>query len=786
MKKFFLFIFLLLLPYSVIAQIPNGSILWLKAENGVTQIGRKVQQWMDQSNGKLLATQLIPENQPELIDDGINHLPVIRFNGINSYLNGPATYPVHADYTVSIILSINNFSLTNSILAGATHEIYLNGGKNPIVMHGDFSAQSFSSIPITDQPTIITLVFRQSSQFASFYINGQFADSSYIGTNNDSTIYIGSIRNYSLMSGDLAEIIFYNKILSMQEQSQLENYLSTKYAIPISYKKDSSDSTFTEIPQQLQFLSRDAQDSAIMPISGNIYKAGFDSIYLKVNKNGFKDKYQIKSLQYKFNKAFFSFQPKIHAELSEYKIEVGIKSKMLDTIIAIRDSIVCGDAILIDGQSNAINNNLNYTNEFFRTFGRNFSQNYGDTLWAIASTSVNFGGGTEVGSWGLRIQELIKDTYHIPTCIINGGVPGTIIEQHLPDPHLHDNHRNIYGSMLYRAKKAKLTTRANVLYWYQGEWNTIKDYNTNFHTLYEAWKSDYPNVKKIYVIQPRMGCSPDSSQILRNLIRTFQDSFINVETVATMGLPGHDGCHFSAEGYLSLGDQLFRLYDRDFHNAFDTIQISSPNIREAFFTDSSHTKIGLVFSPKDTRFNIPKDTIINGVEASILDYFYLNDSSGFLKSIAKSNNTLYLDLIGPTNASFINYLPDKYYNNTSVVYEGPWLTNTRNIGAFSFFHIPIIDSTKSRASIRNNSEQMFMEAYPNPSNGNFTIRIKDELSINKKKKFFLTDLIGRKIELHNFDKDEISIELINLPNGIYIGRLLSDNADKTIKISVHR
>jgi hypothetical protein len=794
LRSFIIFIWIASLfnfGIKLFAQIPHGAIFWLKADAGITSTRGLVSSWKDQSGGSRAALQPLTANQPVLLDSGMNSSPVVHFDGVSSYMNGPSLYPVQSDYSISIVLRINNFSLTNCILAGATHALYLNGGNSPIIMHGNFSSQQFSSIQLTSAPAVVTVIFRQNSMFATMYINGEFADSGFVGPNNDSTSYLGSIRSYSLMGGDLAEIVLYKKILSIAEQTQLENYLGKKYNIPIVPKPQQPDSTFLSLPKHLQFYQRDETDSALVLISGNIYQQGFDSIYTEIVKDGILMQRISAPLIYESGKASFTFQPKIHAELSEYSADIGLKSFTKDTIIAYSDSIVCGDVILINGQSNAINNNLQYTNEFYRTFGRNYSQNYADTLWAISSTAVDFGGGTEVGSWGLRLQELIKDTYHLPTCIINGGVSGTTIEQHLADPHFHDNHRTIYGSMLYRAEKAKLAAKANVLYWYQGEWNTLSNYDSNFHLLYNAWKEDYPAIKKIYLLQTRMGCTAGFSADLRELQRNLQDSFPNLESFATMGLPGHDGCHFASQGYSLLGDMLFNLYARDFHGSHDTLQISSPNIRKAYFTDSIKNTIVLEFSPKETQFDIRGDTNINGVHADIKDYFYLNDTAKVVRTITSSGNKIFLDLKRPSSAFFISYLPDKFYNDTNVTYEGPWLLNTRGLGAFSFYHVPIIDTTKrdtilQQSILKDQVGDLSADVYPNPSNGKFSLRyhLRGQQSIH----ITITDLLGRIIAslTKNYvptDRREDTFELESA-EGVYLCRLQTQNSFETIKVFI--
>jgi hypothetical protein len=742
--RIFFLLFAVILPIEAAqAQTPDiftGSIFWLRADTGVTHENGTVSNWKDQSQGSnKSAFQTLPISQPKYIADTINHFPAIRFDGRYMYMDCPSKFPVMQDYTVTLVTRINGFGRDNHLLSGNLRTFSISSSGYPVISNDASVGQLTSSIPLQiNQAAIITVTFKQSTGQALMYVDGELAGSGKIGTNTDAHMYLGAFQGVgsNTLLGDIAEVVLFDSTLSTINRRQLEGFLLKKYAIP---PPPAPDSIYTAIPKHLQFYARDYDDSATASISGIYSNEGYDSMYVKVFKNGSEISRVSHALFYQDGKAAFSFSPRIHAELSEYSFLLGVKSSIEDRKIAFSDSIVCGDVLLINGQSNSISNNLGYTNQYFRTFGKNFSQSGADTLWAISSTNINFGGGTEVGSWGLRLQELLMNNYHIPVCIINGGVGGTSIEQHLRDPLNHTNLLSIYGSMLYRVKKSGLAEKAKALFWYQGESNVITDYESNFHSLYQAWKEDFPNIQKIYVMQVRPGCSAGFSADVRDLLRKLQNLYPNIEAVSTMGIPGHDGCHFSPEGYSQLGDQLFRLLARDFYGAADKDQISSPDITQAYYTNSSHTEIGLTFSPSETRFAIPGDTTIAGITANIKDYFYLNDTGEVIESITSARNRIFLTLKQPSSARLLNYLPDKHYNTSTAIYEGPWLENTRGIGAFSFYHVPIVDS--AQAGVTEKVGMDIFAVYPNPSSGKFTITY----SLPQKQDVTITicDLLGR-------------------------------------------
>ncbi|HEY6171331.1 MAG TPA: hypothetical protein VIX80_03630, partial [Candidatus Kapabacteria bacterium] len=326
------------------------------------------------------------------------------------------------------------------------------------------------------------------------------------------------------------------------------------------------------------------------------------------------------------------------------------------------------------------------------------------------------------------------------------------------------------------------------LFWYQGESNTITNYYDNFKNLYNDWMSDYPNLKKVYVIQFRPGCVESTNSPLRDLLRTLSDSLPKIVTHSTMAIPDHDGCHFALSGYHVLGDQMFNLVNRDFYGSVDTIGICSPNIVKAFFADTNRDVIGLLFNSNDSEMKIPNDTIISSIHSSIKDYLYIGDDTGIVSDIFASKDTLWLKLSKPTDAKHITYLPDRYYHNTETAYVGPWLTNSRGVGAFSFWQVPLWDSVNANPLFKERPKGGF-ELYPNPSFSSATI----QFSLTKRThvRISIFDEAGRKVirtvdEMREAGKYTIGIDTRQLGATSATVRLeLDDNIYDKQLIIVH-
>lgn len=500
---------------------------------------------------------------------------------------------------------------------------------------------------------------------------------------------------------------------------------------------------FTEFPRHLQFYPRDAEDSAVVPISGMTIIPGYDTFYVEVLRNGVFARRYAQPAVYDGSSASFSLRPKIYAELADYSFRLYAKANLIaNDLLASRDSIVAGDVYLIAGQSNAVlsRGDVTWRNKYCRTFGLYNSQSAGDTNWALSAADTNLLN-PAVGVWALNLQKKIVDAYKIPTCFINGAVGGKAIELMQRNDDTPTKLTTIYGMMLYRVQKSGLADHAKAMFWYQGESNNGGSYLYNFTTLRNSWKTDYPNLEKIYVFQIRPGCNVTREHAqLREVQRTLPKTFPDVRTISTVGIPYHDGCHFTTQGYEIVAERVFNAVARDFYGSVDTVSIDGPNIARAFFTTMSRTEIALVFSPLGSQLSITPDIANDSVHASMKEYFFLDGSQAQVLSLMPKVDTLFITLTAPSFASKLTYLPDKYYLGTSIFYEGPWIVNERGVGAFSFWNFPL--EAPASVAFRSESEEQFA-VYPNPAITeaafNITLTADDDISIE------LHDLLGRKI-----------------------------------------
>jgi len=448
--------------------------------------------------------------------------------------------------------------------------------------------------------------------------------------------------------------------------------------------------TFYQAPKSKQLYPRDQSDSATVVISGMVDHIGYNGIIYTFSRNGVILDSINEPLIYAGNTAPFTRNFRIKAERAEYAVHVFIYDNVETKCVLDVDSIVSGDVFLINGQSNGSSPNqgpgLEPQNEWIRTFGSatfNAVEVGQDTLWGLGqgtTTQADFA----VGVWGMRLGRLLTDSLQIPVCIINGSRYGTTISAHLPNAGNRTDLNTIYGRLLFRAQKAGVASAAKAMFWYQGESNadtSYQSYSAMFQQLYNHWKSDFGGLSRIFAIQTRPGCILGAAyafhQQIREVTRQLPALYPDVTLMSTVGIPNFDGCHFLASGYNQLGTQLYYLVQRDVYGQNHPVSIDPSMPLSATFVDPSNSLLAIKMShvviwPSD----------FNGHQ--LKDYFYTTVPGVQVVNGWTSADTVYLQLSAAAFVNDITYLPGVYYNGTTTIYQGPWLLNSRGVGAMSF------------------------------------------------------------------------------------------------------
>jgi len=470
--------------------------------------------------------------------------------------------------------------------------------------------------------------------------------------------------------------------------------------------------SYFKLPKQYRLYPRDESDndSSVVNISGYIVGTGYDKISVEITRNSNFWREVTQNLSYNGgDTAFFDLNPKIYAGLIEFGFEIKFSSGSSTITNSIIDSVVCGDVYLIQGQSNAQSADYGgfvpYKAEWVRSFGTTTSKSGNDTsgvqattldtTWDLAQAKA-IHCHAAIGIWGLRLGRQISELHNIPVCIINGSPGGSEIKSHKRENDPFDL-TSIYGRLLWRVYAAGVQNNVKALIWWQGESDSggegdAEQYFIRFLNLVSDWRLDYPGIQKIYITQIHVGYD-DGAGYLRETQRQIAllDNDIEILNGNDIGGFVEDGSHFHPSGYEKFAGRVLYQIGRDFYGDPDT-DINPANINNAYFTNTHKNVIVLDFTEVETLV-WQNDTIIYGSTRRLKDYFYFHNADATIDSNIVDNgivfgNFLRLALNKASSATSISYLPHMYYNGSDTLYEGPWLKNSRNIPALSFFEFP--------------------------------------------------------------------------------------------------
>jgi hypothetical protein len=451
-----------------------------------------------------------------------------------------------------------------------------------------------------------------------------------------------------------------------------------------------------EKPEDGQFYARDDKGLGTLYYNGSLTDPA-DSVFLKLYAN---DKLIKTETAKPAADKSYTLSTQLKPGLIQYKVEFGTKAGGKETVLQTVNDLVCGDAYIIDGQSNALATDTAEqsppeTNQWIRSYGRPSDDKTAApvNLWCYPVWKAQKGEKAELGWWGMELAKRLVASQKVPIFILNAAAGGTRIDQHQVNPanrrdtsgaNAWANPYKLYGTMLTRVEGAKLTHGIRGIIWHQGEndqgsagptggygWET---YQELFKEMSAAWKQDFPNVKNYYVFQiwPNscsMGGSIGSGDRLREKQRTLPYLFSNMSILSTLGVKPPGGCHYPLEGWAEFARMVQPIIERDHYGFKPTKPITAPNLRKA------------TYATKDT-IALEFDQPVVWADA-LAGQFYLDGEKDKVASGSVTGNVLTLRLKEASAAQKITYLKETAWSQDTL------LNGANGIAALTFCEVPV-------------------------------------------------------------------------------------------------
>jgi hypothetical protein len=440
-----------------------------------------------------------------------------------------------------------------------------------------------------------------------------------------------------------------------------------------------------EKPQTGQFYARDASGDGTLHYNGKL-DIPAESVFLRLSADG----KVVKTVRSKVDvEGWYALSVKLKPGLIKYRVEFGTgENTVLNTV----DDLVCGDAYLIDGQSNALATDTREqspaeTHEWIRSYAKP-SQKAGENegnLWVHPVWKAQKGERAELGWWGMELAKRLVESQKVPIFMVNAAVGGTRIDQHQRNAEEPTDLTTIYGRMLWRVRGAKLTHGIRAILWHQGEndqgaagptggygWES---YQSLFVEMAGGWKTDFPNVQNYYVFQiwPNacsMGGRHGSGDMLREKQRTLPMLFSRMSILSTLGVRPPGGCHYPLTGWAEFAGMLQPLIERDHYGRKVAGPLTAANLRLAV--------MGVARDSVELTFDQPVVW-----DERVAGQFYLDGERAAVVSGEARGNVLTLRLSAPSGASRITYLKEVDWSQEKLLF------GVNGLAVLTFANVPL-------------------------------------------------------------------------------------------------
>lgn len=631
-----------------------------------------VARWPDRSGNGLDLTQSVADRLPTRVATGLNGSPTLYFDGDRLFRSDG--FPT-GSYTKAAVFRAEALGGSHNVFSsdGPGHALYYFGDDALRTWHAGRPVLS-DTPTMPGRPVVALTTWDASTGEAVLYQDGLEVGRGELPPNTSDDLSVGGHGNGFYFRGQIAEVLTFAEVLDAGERDAVQRTLQRSYGLYTA-----PDTVVVEAePQRMQVFQRDDADTCLVGFEGVASGGSSSEVRVRALQDGLPFGETVEPLVRLAGEARFDVGTPLDAGLHDYTVVLETRASDGWTEHARVEQVACGDLLLVAGQSNA--EARLYYNETaeMRAYESPFARSFGsaatsasallDTSWNLATSQRTRDRGT-VGQWGLMLAADILATEGVAVGVINGAQGGTTIAQNSRDDSDPDNGNTIYGRMLARAQAAGFDVGARALFWYQGESDgsqTEAYYADAFAELHDDWRTDYPGLEHLYVVQIRSGCG--GSTFVREAMRKLPLAHPDVQVMSTTGLDGHDGCHYAHIGYRQLADRLFGLLAKDRYGLPDDPSQHAPDLVSATVVG---TQIELVFDPPGSQLSWDP-----GSETD----FRLSDGVAVTSGSA-SGNTVTLQLAGPTAATTLDYV-----GHTG---DGPWVTNSAGIGILTFFGVPL-------------------------------------------------------------------------------------------------
>jgi PKD repeat protein len=266
-----------------------GGMAWFSADSIQLPDNTTIAEWKNNYNHyPVVLEQTDTRYRPLYVENALNGKPVLRFNGSNQYLNGGAILDMGTEgQSIFVVTKLNANSNNRTLLAKSAngtaqfsqnkYALRCTTNNRLFLEYTDIPpTQILFSESLIDYAILTTTVDLQQGA-VSLFTNSKQTDTRMRQPNYEFTsefdFLVGAYNNAggtpvqsgTQFNGDIAEIIVFNRAVTLQERQTIENYLRLKYfpgteRLPISlggnvFQLYSLENLILEVPDSSYFTN---------------------------------------------------------------------------------------------------------------------------------------------------------------------------------------------------------------------------------------------------------------------------------------------------------------------------------------------------------------------------------------------------------------------------------------------------------------------------------------------------------------------------------------------------
>jgi hypothetical protein len=217
---------------AIVGSPTSGPEMWLRADAGVIESEGKIARWSDQTGNGHDGSMSNAARRPVLVENGLNGLPVVRFDGAQSLYLDSFIEPI----AFSIFVVGKSDSTSHSLILGPGGNVRNNQlrfeGDSQVLLIGTSNGLPPTLETSGDNHVYHALALRYDGATLDIYRDGKHVASDAFSTSGPWTFaQIGGYYSDDFARGALAEVIVYYAALPAGELASTNAYLIRKYAL---------------------------------------------------------------------------------------------------------------------------------------------------------------------------------------------------------------------------------------------------------------------------------------------------------------------------------------------------------------------------------------------------------------------------------------------------------------------------------------------------------------------------------------------------------------------------